>query len=559
MLTDEKFVDISGEKTSIMKEDVRNMLFDQIEITKTNYKSIKIDKNIPVLNFTIENDLIKKMIDEKIIDKNVLYNDPLESKLVSDKVSFHKEFTNSKFIPKTVFDKKQAIKSLTFPIIAKPSNGRSAEGIMAFNKPEELSSSDEKFDLFSEKKTIKREFRYFGFRNTPIELNERLKVKGSKDFLKNSKTKTDFFYKTIDFDSYSNRNKLEEIIRYCLSKVKLDFFSIDFAETDDGDLFIIEMNSRTGMGVDKMIELYQLIYKDYFKTDIDKEVDKIFKKLKNEWDVHYNKKNVNECTTVAGNLDNVQFLFKNRDRSFTPDHKIFHEKYKNTEIVYYSDQTDWIEGMNEHGVGFVFSMLDNKTHNSYSQSWSVTDDPKHSSNFKRFVDKIKNILTAKTAKDAVKFIYDSKKSGSFLVGDKNEIFEVEIFEGTKKDRKLSFSETAFYAKTNHGVLIPEAGHQPSGYSIKRASTEIRKHQAYTHLQGVQTISEIPTRMKFQAFDSNSPLNVFRTDNEEYTISQCLMDLTNLRFYFFHDTATADSIKIENEIKEPAIKIDIRKI
>ena len=63
-------------------------------------------------------------------------------------------------------------------------------------------------------------------------------------------------------------------------------------------------------------------------------------------------------------------------------------------------------------------------------------------------------------------------------------------------------------------------------------------------------------MKFQAFDSKSPLNTFRTDDEEYTISQCMMALTNLEFYFYHDRMTADTIKLEDTIKDPKIKIKI---
>jgi hypothetical protein len=188
----------------------------------------------------------------------------------------------------------------------------------------------------------------------------------------------------------------------------------------------------------------------------------------------------------------------------------------------------------------------------------VSDHPKNDSKFAPFEKGVKKILTAKNAKEAIEFLIASKKSGSFLLGDLKDIYEIEVFKGKHKNRKLEVAGT-YYCKTNHGVLFPEAGHQSSGESIKRASSSIRRHQAETQLIGIQDISEIPERMKFQAFDPLSSMNVFRTDQEEYTISQCMMDLTNLKFYFFHDNLTANSLDIEIHIKDPKISVDTRKI
>ena len=524
----------------------RDTLFDQLCLDKSNYKTLPILSGIPILNFTEDNDIIDLMIKDNIIEDSCLYNKPNESKKVSNKVSFHSLFSGSKYVPKTTFSIEDT-SSLSFPIIAKPSNGKSAEGIKKFQNIEELKRSNEKFDVFSEMINIKEEYRCFCFRDEILELNMRVKIEGSGDFLKDSKTKTDFIYKDINPEKYKYVQEINELISECRKMISLDFFSIDFAETPDGKLFIIEMNSRTGMGVDKMTLLYSKIYEDFFKKPVEDFTQTKLEQLRKDWEIAYKKEktsDINECTVVAGNLDNKMFLFKNRDRSYTPDSIIKREVLDGVEIVYYTDQTGWIEGMNEYGVGFVFSALTTNKYKGYEPSYYVSDEPKSTDKFKPFAKDIKKVLTSKNIEEAIKLIEKSKKSGNFLIGDQKDLVEMEVFNG--KTVKEKIDKTQLKIKTNHGELISNAGHQPDPYSIKRAGSSIRKYQAELQLSGVKSINEIPVRMKAQVYDTNSPLNVFRTDAEEHTISQCLMNLTDLKFYFYHDEATADSVKFEGK-------------
>jgi glutathione synthase/RimK-type ligase-like ATP-grasp enzyme len=528
--------------------EARDVIFDQIAVDAANYKMLPIQQGVPVLNFTEDNDLVEKMIEEKLIDKTSLYNKPQDSSQVSDKVSFHTSFMGSKFVPKTVFSVKET-KEMKFPIIAKPSVGKSAEGIKKFDNYEELETTEEKFDVFSEAIDIEQEYRCFCFKDQIIELNKRVKVKGADDFLKSASTKTDFIYQDVDVKKYDKIQKVNELIEECKKRVSLDFFSIDYAEDASGELFIIEMNSRTGMGVDKMAKLYRLIYEDFYKKEPDAFINDKLSKMEEEWEKAYKEEkdaNVNECTVVGGKLDDKMFLFKNRDRSYTPESQVIREKIDNVEVVYYTDQTGWVEGMNEHGVGFVFSALTPREYKGYDPTYYMSDEPKSDSKFDRFRKGILKVLSSKSADQAVDRILASKKSGNFIVSDKKTMIELEVFEG--KNVRKDVDVKNFKIKTNHGELIPEAGHQPSGYSIKRSISSIRKHQAAVQLEGVKKIGDIPTRMKFQAFDQFSPLNTFRTDPEEHTISQCLMNLTDVCFYFFHDTATADGISFKGADK-----------
>jgi hypothetical protein len=269
---------------------------------------------------------------------------------------------------------------------------------------------------------------------------------------------------------------------------------------------------------------------------------------------------VNECIVIGGKLDDKMFLFKNRDRSFTPESKVVREDYKGTEIVYYTDETGWVEGMNEHGIGFVFSALIGKEYEGYDPSYHVTDKPKprnkrELTKFSKFREGILKVLTSKNVDEAVKRILDSGKSGNFIVSDKEKMIELEVFKGKQVIDEVDLTEIRI--KNNHGELIPEAGHQPNSNSVKRPVSTIRQQQAKTQLYGVKSLGEIPTRMKFQAFDFNSPLNTYRTDSEEHTISQCLMNLTDLEFFFFHDNLTANHVVMEDKLENGNIKIEVR--
>ena len=171
-----------------MIADTRADLFEQIPID-TDIKNLEISNDVPVINFTENSDRVKKLISQKIFPKKNLYNLPEESEIVSDKVSFHKKFQKEKFVPATVFNIEDA-KKLKFPVIAKPAQGKSAEGIQKFQSPEDLEKTKVKFDLFSEAIDIADEYRCFCFKKDILDLNKRVRKKGSEDFLKKASTKT---------------------------------------------------------------------------------------------------------------------------------------------------------------------------------------------------------------------------------------------------------------------------------------------------------------------------------------------------------------------------------
>ena len=67
---------------------------------------------------------------------------------------------------------------------------------------------------------------------------------------------------------------------------------------------------------------------------------------------------INECVIAHGIFDDKIILAKNRDRTYKASVRIVREIIKGVEMVYIlDDDTDWAEGMNEHGIAIVNSAL----------------------------------------------------------------------------------------------------------------------------------------------------------------------------------------------------------
>ena len=280
---------------------------------------------------------------------------------------------------------------------------------------------------------------------------------------------------------------------------------------------------------------------------------------------------LNECIIVAGKKEGNYFLAKNRDRAFIADYKIIHEMYEGTEVVYYEDSTGWMEGMNEHSVGYIYSkvMFKDARYYKYRSKWGIkagkTSDREDGKPTKKSLEKkedYKKIMTFKTAEAAIEYLKDIPWNGNYYVGDKDGVYELEHFERQTKINKLDFTKFKnFKVKTNFGELIPYSGHQDGPDNVARGSSEVRKIEAERYLLGFKNYTDVLKRLQTQVFTNDqSSLNVFRTDGEEITVSQVLMDLNNRIFQFVHYDETSNFFGIEDRLPKgykPRLKIFIR--
>ena len=70
------------------------------------------------------------------------------------------------------------------------------------------------------------------------------------------------------------------------------------------------------------------------------------------------KETLRECIAIAGKASGLNVLGKTRDRNYIPPIKIVREIVDDVEIVYmFDERTNYLEGMNEKGIGVINSAL----------------------------------------------------------------------------------------------------------------------------------------------------------------------------------------------------------
>jgi hypothetical protein len=221
-----------------------------------NRRHNKVNPNIPMLNFTSNP---HSEMDGMVED---VYNRIEDIQISADKVKFYKAFEGVDFVPKTVY-RIDDVEELNTPIIAKPSEGFSAQGIEKFDTYEEAVNSKMEFDVWQEAKEIAREFRAFIMDGKIIHIAERItnskndKSVGKKD----ADEKIDLVYIDQDMEKFPHLKRVEEIKKELGKKVKLEFYNIDLMLDKDGVMWVPEINGAPGIGP----SMFPVIYEEWVK------------------------------------------------------------------------------------------------------------------------------------------------------------------------------------------------------------------------------------------------------------------------------------------------------
>lgn len=241
-------------------------------------ESLKNDR--PILYYGSKSGPTSTFINEYISkNKNLVYNHPSEQEKSGDKVKFHQVLEGTNLTPKTVFSVKEA-KDLDYPIIAKPAEGMSGEGIEKFETFDDLKKSDGKFDLYSEFVDFDREFRGLFVKDKMAVIFERVPIiKDNKTVgTKKRDEKLSFVYLEQDSKALKFLPKLKEMTEKFNEKIKLDVFSLDFFLEKNGSLSLIEANASSGLGANSLVSVYECVYDDFYKEELTKE-DKEFREF----------------------------------------------------------------------------------------------------------------------------------------------------------------------------------------------------------------------------------------------------------------------------------------
>lgn len=230
------------------------------ERIQRNRRYNRVRRDIPLLNFTsTPHEEIDKM-------EAKVYNNIDDIQISASKLNFHKAFDGQDFVPKTVY-KLDDIEELELPIIAKPSEGFSAQGIEKFDSYEEARESDMEFDLWQEAVDIDREFRAFIMNNEIIFVSER--ITNTKNDMsvgkKDADEKIDLVYIDQDMDKFPHMEEIERIKEELNKKVNLEFYNIDLILDTDGKLWVPEVNGAPGIGP----SMFGTIYRNFVEMAYD--------------------------------------------------------------------------------------------------------------------------------------------------------------------------------------------------------------------------------------------------------------------------------------------------
>jgi len=238
-------------------------------------------------------------------------------------------------------------------------------------------------------------------------------------------------------------------------------------------------------------------------------------------------KKLEECIIIGGKSAGENVLGKARDRNYKPNLTIVRDLIGDVEIVYMHDKdTDYMEGMNSHGIGIVNSAL------------LVGDDEDAIKGLKTSMDgrKMRRALQQTKLSDAIKSLvgYGGGIRGHTLAANSKNLYHIEM---TSKHnplvKKLKGGNEDLHVMTNHGIGHPHAGYQPETHPDDHLSSKIRKATAETILADVESDHEaIMPSLAAQAFEPDSNFNVLRRTNKMNTNSQLMMHLETLEFFLY---------------------------
>ena len=237
----------------------------------------KVD--LPVINFC--NIHTSRLLDAGT-PKELIYNPEEEKMKIASKVKWHGLHKDSDHVPKTVLDGSK-INQLKFPIIAKPENRFSGQGIMKFDTIEDAKEANlTDFEVFSEKINIAEEYRIMMWRGEPqmwvhrVPANDKTKTMVK---LKDEKLKFDYVLQNIEEIPKEWKPVFEE---FAAKHKSLDIYSVDLMVDTDGKPWVVEMSSEFAPLYGVMAFFYKKVYQDYYSKKLhpsdEKQIDMYQKK-----------------------------------------------------------------------------------------------------------------------------------------------------------------------------------------------------------------------------------------------------------------------------------------
>jgi glutathione synthase/RimK-type ligase-like ATP-grasp enzyme len=253
-----------------LKELINKAMSSFFNLIHLDDDNIKIQKDKPLLVYFGSNEKGIQILKKLRIPSDICYNKTEEVKKSSNKKDFHELLGDKEYLPKTVTDRSK-IKSLKFPIIAKPSKGHSGLGIFKFDTIDECTKeleNNKELDVFSECiKDIDTEYRFVFVKDKLFLVHERVAIQENNKTIhtKEPDEKLSFLY--VEQDLEKQDYKIQDLVSDLRKSIQLDFYALDLILDKNGKYWLLETNSGIGMGANTLSRAYSALYTDFYKKE----------------------------------------------------------------------------------------------------------------------------------------------------------------------------------------------------------------------------------------------------------------------------------------------------
>lgn len=269
------------------------------------------------------------------------------------------------------------------------------------------------------------------------------------------------------------------------------------------------------------------------------------------------------CIILFKKIDNNNYIAKNRDQSSIINISIIHEIVDNVEIVYFYDlDSMWIEGMNEFGIGFVSSSLNDRNEITDKRKQDLYTTKKKMLTYNNIENIINEWILLSKKSDLNENSYD----GHSLICDSINCIHIETYQNQNPSKENIINDSVF---TNHGIKLKESGYTTG---INYMSSLLRKELCYNELKNVKNKMEILSSINKNYINLNPYCHTYRNKKQtiEYydnpnlyksmsTTSQILLCLNELIFVLKYDKEYSNFIKYDYRLPKnyvPKIKVII---
>jgi hypothetical protein len=240
------------------------------------------------------------------------------------------------------------------------------------------------------------------------------------------------------------------------------------------------------------------------------------------------------CIISVGEWGGKKCLFKNRDRNYTPEVRIYHKLIDGVEVLYMKDElTGWCEGLNEYGIGIVNAALSVKADEKAGKAGKGKSDATAVRNTLRDGKRILKGLACKTLEEAIAAVksHIGGLKGHTFLADADETYSLEATWRGHDYHQRKLSQTRKHVRTNHGQF-----HQDAGYTEDNGddylSSLARRDQAMKLLRSVETPDQIaPSIYGKRRGEAADPLNMVKLTDGMRTNTQVVMNLSDGEMLF----------------------------